>query len=342
MATKCYGVGVIGCGVIWNQGHWAQGLKHIPDEAKVRYVYDIDDNLTRAASDKTGALALDKPEAMFEADDVDIITLATPPFARVEYVKRACAEGKHLMVEKPMARTLSDALTIFQLVRESGVKCFVPFSRACSAKWRQLVEIIESGELGEPVAFVHTNLGAPYGWVPLDHWMHDMEKSGGPIFDYSIHFIEMARACMQSEAQQVCYAGTAITGRVKSDDHATLLVEYENGAFGEFTKSWDFPPEVNLAHQTTHIVCREAVAVLDGGVKIYTSDGVRELSSKDTAPGRAESYCNLIASIEDGTPLYASELEGLRTIEILDAALTSRETGQKQPVYIHARPDSEC
>ena len=337
MSGKRYGVGVIGCGVIWNGGHWEQGLKHIQDEAEVRYVYDIKDELARKAAENTGARAVDKADVIFEADDVDIVTIATPPYARLEYVQAACSAGKHLMVEKPMSRTIEDAVAIFQAVRSSGVKCFVPFARAVSSTYRELVRVIESGELGKPLTFVHTNLSGPYGWVSLDHWMHDMERSGGPIFDYSIHFIELARACMGAEAHQVCYMGAATTGRVKSDDQATLLVDYEGGAFGEFTKSWAFPPGVNVSHQTTHIACQDAVVVLNGAVEIHTKDGARKLSPKaGEAPGRAESYLNLIQAIEQNTPLYASELEGLRIIEILDAGLKSRESGKKEQVRLYS------
>ena len=134
----------------------------------------------------------------------------------------------------------------------------------------------------------------------------------------------------------MCYAGADVTGRVKSDDQATLLIEYQNGAFGEFTKSWAFPPGVRIGHESTHVVCRDAVAVLDAGVEIHTSEGAQNLSSgENEPPGRAQTYRNLIAAIENDTPLYASELEGLRTIEILDAGLKSRETGRKEQVHLH-------
>ena len=336
MSKKCYGIGVIGCGVIWNIGHWDGGLKHIPNYTKVLYVYDIKKELAIDAANKTGAKVVDQPDAIFEAPDVDIVTLATPPFARAEYVQKACEAGKHLTVEKPMARTIEDALSIFRAVRKSGVKCFVPFARAVSPVYRELVNIIQSGELGDPLDFIHTNLSGPYGWVPLDHWMHDIEKSGGPIFDYSIHFIELARACMDSEAKEVCYMGANTTGLVKSDDQATMLVQYESGGFGEFTKSWSFPTNVRLGHQTTHVVCRNAVVTLDPNVIIHTANGDREVTAKSEIPGRAEGYLNLISAIENGTPLFASELEGLRAIEILDTALKSRESGKKEQVQIHS------
>jgi predicted dehydrogenase len=338
MANKIYNIGVIGCGVIWERGHWAQAIKHMPDDVKVRYVYDAQEEASRKAAEETGAAWLPDPRPMFESEDLDVVVIATPPFARVEYVRMACETGKHLMLEKPMARTIEQALEIFRLIRESGIKCHIPFARTTSADFRQLVDIINSGQIGKPVMFVHSNLAGPYSWIPLDHWMHDMELSGGPIFDYSIHFIELARACMGLEALTACYVGADTTGRVKSDDQATLILEYANGAIGQFTKSWAFPPEVAVSHQSTYVACTEGVGVLNNNnsIDIVTSEGTRTLeTSPNDPPARIQCYRNLFDAIENDNPVFAGELEGLRIAEILDSALISRRSGKKEKVVIH-------
>ena len=335
MSKKCYGLGVIGCGVIWEVGHMP-GLQKMDGEFKLQYVYDINPALTEKAANQTGAKALTDPDEMFESKDVDIVAILTPPFARVEYVKKACAAGKHLMLEKPMARTIDQALEIYSSVRTSGAKCFIPFARTGRSDFLKVPRIIQSGDLGDPLAFIHIHITGPYPWIPLDHWMHDQDKSGGPIFDFSIHFIEMARACLGAEAESVIYGGAATTGRVKSDDQVTALVHYKGGGFGEFTKSWAIPPQVKFGHGGTFVICRDAVVTIDPKVEIHTADGVREVTRDDTGhEGRIRQYRNLISAIEDGTPLFASELEGLRTIEILDAAERSRASGRREPVHLH-------
>ncbi len=334
MSRKRYEIGVIGCGKIWDIGHW-KGLKEMPDEAHVRYVFDTDAGSARKAAEETGAALVESADAMFDDDAVDIVAICTPPFARVDYVKRACAAGKHLMLEKPMARTVDEALAIYRSIREAGVKCFIPFARALGGANRELAKMVRAGAFGEPLAFVHTNLGTPYSWVALDHWMHDQSLSGGPIFDYSIHYMELARACL-GEAREVLYGAAATTGRVKSDDQATLLVWYEDGRFGELTKSWSLPPGCGYGHQTTHVVCADAVLVLGKTIEAHTPEGKRELDvGKDAPGGRGESYRNLIAAIEGDAPLHASELEGLRMNEILDAMERSRASGRKEQVVIH-------
>jgi scyllo-inositol 2-dehydrogenase (NAD+) len=335
VSKKRYEIAVIGCGKIWEIGHW-KGLQAMPDEAHVRYVYDVDTARARKAAEETGAAFLDDPAPAFKDEAVDIVAILTPPFARVDYVKRACGAGKHLMLEKPMARTLDQALEIVRSIRQAGIRCFIPFMRAVNAARRELAERIQSGTFGEPLVFVHTFLGVPYPWIPLDHWMHDQELSGGPIFDYSIHFLEMARACLGAEAETVVYGGAATTGRVKSDDQATLLVSYEGGKFGEFTKTWNFPPGCDCAHTADHIICRDAVVAMGKTVEVHSPGESRELDlDQGVGHGRTESYCNLIAAIEEDAPLYANELNGLRMNEILDAMERSRASGAREKVALH-------
>jgi UDP-N-acetyl-2-amino-2-deoxyglucuronate dehydrogenase len=334
MARKRYEIAVIGCGKIWETGH-RPGLKEIPDAVRVRYVHDANLELARRAAQDTGGQCVDDPVAVYDDPAVDIVAILTPPFARVDYVTCACAAGKHLLLEKPMARTLAQALEVFRAVREADVKCFIPFARALGHTNRALAEQVARGSFGEPVACCHTFLGTPYPWIPLDHWMHDQAQSGGPLFDYSIHFLELARACL-GEAESATYGGAVTTGRVQSDDQATLLVQYAHGRYGTFTRTWNFPPGCKYVHTADHIVCRDAVIALGKKVEIHTAGGVKEFEApKPRVGGRAQAFLNLIEAIESNAPLYADELNGLRMNEILDAMERSRTSGRKEKVELH-------
>jgi len=339
MAKKQYGLGVIGTGCIWSigYGHW-NGLKQITDEVQVRYVYDVNPKVMKEAAQETGAKAAATAEEIFAAKDVDIVAITTPPDQRVEYVKKAAAAGKHLMLEKPMARTLEQGLEIFKAIRTAGIKCFIPFARTGNARMRRVVEIIQSGELGDPIAFIHHRVSPPYSWIPLDHWMHDQARSGGPIFDYSIHYLEFCRACLGQEATEVLYGGAITSGRVKSDDQTMMMVYFDKGASGEFTMSWNLPPETGMSSEYGYVIGRNGVITLPE-MKIHIGKESRDVEAPLGMPsGRASQYQNLIAAIENNTPLYADELTGLRITEILDAALKSRESGRKEKVRLTKIP----
>lgn len=336
MPAKKHTLGAIGLGVIWEAAHWP-AIRSIAEQAQLKYVYDVNRDLSRKAAEQTGAKALECAEEMFRDPEVDVIAICTPPFARVDYVERACGTGKHLMLEKPMARTVKDALRICRAIRTNHTKCFIPFGRAVHADWRRGAQIAQSGELGKPVAFHHINLTTPYFWIPLDHWMHDQVLSGGPIFDYSIHFLEMARACM-GEAESVYYGAAAPTGRVKSDDTAVMLVYYEGGTLGEFSKTWNFPPGVKFGENANLLVCQEGVVSFGAGpTQIHTPEGTRteESLQKNPLDGRIEAYKNLFAAIDEGESLHADETNGLRMTEILEAALLSRQSGKRERITLH-------
>ena len=148
MAIKKYSVGMIGCGDIWNKGHWPQAFAHLEDVIRIKYTYDIDAEKAQSAAEKSGAEVASDVDKLFEDPEIDIVTIATPPFARLEYVEKACRAGKHIMLEKPMARTLEDAVAIRQKVEESGVRCSIPFARTVTGPLLELQSLVGTGHFG--------------------------------------------------------------------------------------------------------------------------------------------------------------------------------------------------
>ena len=74
MAIKKYSVGMIGCGDIWNKGHWPEAFAHLGDVIRVKYTYDIDAEKAQAAADKSGAEVASDVDKLFDDPEIDIIT----------------------------------------------------------------------------------------------------------------------------------------------------------------------------------------------------------------------------------------------------------------------------
>ncbi len=342
LKRKEYGVGIIGCGVIGEIAH-IPGLMRMSGEAKIIAVHDANKQAAEKAASNTGAEVAMDAEEIFNSKEIDIVSILTPPFARMKYVEQACEAGKHLMLEKPIALDMSESVAICRLIRKSGIKCFVPMRRATRPSVGEAVNLVRAGKLGKPMAFAHTNLSGPYSTSNPDHWMQNQKLSGGPIVDFSIHFVDMARACMGREAVSAVYGGVPTTGRLAADDLATLVVFFEDDGMAEITKGWAFPPGIKLYHECTYIVCSDGVVTMDpkgegpapweARILVHTASGVTEIdSSLPPIDGRAEAYRNLIAGIEGKAALFADEIDGLRANEILDAGLRSRESGRKEKV----------
>jgi hypothetical protein len=89
--------------------------------------YDTAPERSEAAAAQSGAATVAEVDRIFDDSEIDIVTIATPPFALIEYVEKACKAEKHLVLEKPMARTIEDARGIQRMVKDSEVRGFMPF-----------------------------------------------------------------------------------------------------------------------------------------------------------------------------------------------------------------------
>ena len=126
-----YRIGVIGCGVIWNKKHAPALEGELADRAQVVSVFDVEDSAAKdAAARFSGARAAKDWREIVDDPEIDVVLSCSPPFVRAEHAVAAAKNGKHLLLEKPMARTLEDARAIESAVLENGVRCEVCFMRS--------------------------------------------------------------------------------------------------------------------------------------------------------------------------------------------------------------------
>ena len=83
--------------------------------------------------------------------DVDAVLVATPDFAHAEPALAAVAAGKHVLIEKPLATTVADAVAIRAAVEQAGVKAMTLFNHRWAPAYWQAKERIASGDVGEPI-----------------------------------------------------------------------------------------------------------------------------------------------------------------------------------------------
>jgi predicted dehydrogenase len=126
--VKTYGVGVIGCGSVWEKAH-----RHVFGRAtrvKCVCVYDTSRERAEAAAAATGARVAGSLQEVLAAGDVEIVSVLTPAFTHADIVEAGARNGKHFMLEKPMADTLADAERIVHAIAAARVVCFHPTLRA--------------------------------------------------------------------------------------------------------------------------------------------------------------------------------------------------------------------
>src|SRR5690606_30592204 len=87
-------------------------------------------------------------EALLDDPNIDAILVITPPNARTDIVRAAVAAGKHVLMEKPVERTLSAAEEIVAICANGGVKLGIIFQHRFRAASGALAEKVAAGDLG--------------------------------------------------------------------------------------------------------------------------------------------------------------------------------------------------
>ncbi|NOU88685.1 gfo/Idh/MocA family oxidoreductase, partial [Paenibacillus sp. LMG 31460] len=121
--------------------------------------------------------------------EVEAVSICTWNNTHAEISIAALHAGKHVLVEKPLCRTVEEALQIQEAVRETGKTLQVGFVRRYDANAQLVKRFIDNGELGE-IYYAKASslriLGNPGGWFA------DQERSGGgPLIDIGVHLIDL-------------------------------------------------------------------------------------------------------------------------------------------------------
>jgi predicted dehydrogenase len=188
-ATGRVRVGVVGCGVV-AAAYYLPYLRRM-ERAELVAVCDRDGE--RAASCRRlfdAREAYDDYGEMLRRADIEAVFILTGPGTHVDFTLRAVEQGKHVLLQKPMATTMEEADAIVSAVRRTGVKALVEPSQnsPLDPAYLPLRALLDAGVLGTPISFssfsavperYHPALGAN----PFGEGTFYRRDSGGMLFD---------------------------------------------------------------------------------------------------------------------------------------------------------------
>ncbi|OFX15775.1 MAG: hypothetical protein A2Z18_10525 [Armatimonadetes bacterium RBG_16_58_9] len=223
-------VGVIGCGGIATKGHLPWYWEN-PQAELVAVCDEIPEVAQRTAGRWEAAHCLTDWRELLELKDLDAVSVCAPVWTHREMVVAAARAGKHVLCEKPMARSLEEAQAMVEAAEAAGVNLMVGFMKRFNPGFRRIKEIIDSGRIGKVYhADIHWNLYFPPGSHPSKIFSEDERVGGGVILDNCSHYIDLFRWLIDPEIDTV-YAETS---RVLPDriyeDQATLILRFSSGA----------------------------------------------------------------------------------------------------------------
>ena len=221
-------------------------------------IVDVSDSIAAEAAQRFGFEKRTSDwRSVVEDPEIDIIDIATPNHLHAEIAIAAAAAGKHIISEKPLARSGDEAKTMYDAVKNAGIVHMVAFNYRRTPAVALAKKYIEEGAIGDILNFRGTYLqdwsADPDG--PLSWRFQKSIAGSGSLGDIGTHVVDMARF-LCGEITQVntqlktwvktrpLQAGgvdklgastkdsTAPRGEVDVDDEVLSLLEFQNGAIG--------------------------------------------------------------------------------------------------------------
>ena len=281
-------------------------------------------------------------EDIFNDKRLDAIVVATPVFTHFELAKKALQDGKHVLVEKPMTHSVETSLSLIKLAKEKNRMLMVGHTFEYTAAVNKVKEIIDSGDLGEPLYISSTRLN-------LGLFQPDINVS----WDLAPHDISIITYLLGDVPVSVNCQGKSHYKK-EIEDVATITMNYANGIIAFIHISWLDP---NKIRKTTivgskkmlvydDVETQEKIKIYDKGVDAppyYDTYAYFQFSYRygDIYSPRLDDYEPLkeqskhfLECIENGLRPRSCGHSGLRVVSILEAASQSlKKDGQAVPVF---------
>lgn len=225
------GVAIVGCGLI------GQKRARVLAPGALRVACDTDAQRAQRLASAYGAESSQDWKAVVGRPDVGIVIVATSHDALAKIAAAAASAGKHVLVEKPAARTAGELDAVRAACARTGAKVRVGFNHRYHRAFRKAREIVDSGALG-----VLTHVRARYGHGGRlgyeTEWRFDPEISGGgEAIDQGMHLIDLARWFL-GEFSVVAGAATRYFWESPVEDNAFFLLRTVDDRVAMLHASW--------------------------------------------------------------------------------------------------------
>ena len=354
-------IGIIGCGGIANGKH-LPSLKKV-SEVKLVAFCDIDKEKAQLAANSYGSDISEVYENYRDllADDaIDVVHICTPNNTHKMITVDALDAGKHVMCEKPMAKTTDEACEMIEAAKRNKKKLTIGYQNRFRGDSQHLHKVTERGDLGEiyfSKAHAIRRRAVPTWGVFLD----EEQQGGGPLIDIGTHALDLTLWMMDNyEPESVMGStfhklgkqenaanawGSWDPKQFKVEDSAFGFIKMKNGATIILESSWALN-SLEVDEAKCSLSGTQGGADMKEGLRIHGEDlgtlytshveidnpGVDFFDSESIDEAEEEARAWVKCIIDDLEPVVKPE-EALVVTQILEAIYQSANTGKA--VYIN-------
>lgn len=349
-------VAIIGCGGIANG-------KHLPSLSKVKQVKlvafcDIVEEKAALAASEYGtenAVVYTDYKQLLQDPSIDVVHVCTPNNAHMEISVAALEAGKHVMCEKPMAKTSEEAKAMLDAAERTGKKLTIGYQNRFRQDSQYLRKVCQRGDLGEVYyakAHAIRRRAVPTWGVFLD----EEKQGGGPLIDIGTHALDLALWMMNNYEPKSVMGSTFHKLGKKADaanawgswdpekfsveDSAFGFITMKNGATIVLESSWALN-SLDVDEAKCSLSGTDGGADMKDGLringeefgKLYTTNVELDNSGVAFYEGESESEADMearlwIENIMHDTEPIVKPKEALVVTQILEAIYQSAKTGK--------------
>jgi myo-inositol 2-dehydrogenase/D-chiro-inositol 1-dehydrogenase len=148
-------------------------------------------------------------QELVERTDVDLVCVGAPNAQHRDIVVAAAQAGKHVICEKPLARTLREADEMIAACRRAGVKLMYAEELCFAPKYVRAKQLADEGALGD----VYLVRQAEHHSGPHSDWFYDPQQSGGGVLRRPTPAAGPSRCAMNSGTTAIHRSSSSLTGR---------------------------------------------------------------------------------------------------------------------------------
>lgn len=279
-------------------------------------------------------------EQVANDESVDIAIVVTPPNVREELIAPLTKAGKHILLEKPIARTYAQATAVVELCEKAGVNLGIVFQHRFREASKAAKRIIQSGTLGKLGA---AEINVPW-WRGQDYYNElgrgTYERDGGGVLiSQAIHTLDLMLSLTGPVRQVQAMASTSIFHEMEAEDFVSAGFKFANGAVGSFSASTcSFPGKA----ESIYLHFENASLHLEAGVlNIHWRNGALEQHGATASTGGGADPMafthewhqwvleDFSQTVRQNTPPTIAGREALMAHQLIHAIEQSERLGQK-------------
>lgn len=249
---------------------------------------------------------------------IDALIICSPTPQHAEQTLAAAAAGVHIVCEKPIARTLDDALLMRAECQRAGIRLLIAHVLRYFPDYAAAHEALRAGTLGTLQRLSLKRAGA----APEQPWFANLDASGGPLLDLMIHDFDYARWI----SGDVAWVEARWSGGFTA--HARVTLGHVNGSVTEIEGGWHLSPGAF----ETHLQITGTIAAVEA-----SSDDPPTASAQASTLDAVDPYVaqarDFYAALSSGHAPRVSAEDGIEALRIALAAMRAAESSQRIPVH---------